>query len=140
MNLSLKITKKLYKMGVKSASNANNSQSNSEDERFAKYSTKPYTKHGLVFESEVAYKKLKAIDKSAKKIIGLFALGIMDMKAFFSNYDKVKVKESYDEAYENIEIIFPNITEFSMMKDEDCLTELHFADKFNTLLDVEFFH
>ena len=71
-------------MGVKSASNANSSQSNSEDERFAKYSTKPYTKHGLVFESEVAYKKLKAIDKSAKKIIGLFALGIMDMKAFFS--------------------------------------------------------
>ena len=116
LNLSLKITKKLYKMGVKSASNANSSQSNSEDERFAKYSTKPYTKHGLVFESEVAYKKLKAIDKSAKKIIGLFALGIMDMKAFFSNYDKVKVKESYDEAYENIEIIFPNITEFSMMK------------------------
>ena len=114
-------------MGIKSKSNAMDMPSK-------------HTEKGLIFSSKSGYYSLKNIDQNAHQLLGAIKDGSLDMKEFFSRFDKVKVKESYDEAYENIKIIFPNITEFSMMKDEDCLTELHFADKFNTLLDVEFFH
>ena len=111
-------------MGIKSKSNAMNMPSK-------------YTTQGLIFSSKSGYYDLKNIDQNAYQLIDAMKAGSLDMKEFFSRFDKVKVKESYCEAYENIDIIFPNITKFSMMA--DCLTELHFADKFNTLLDVEFF-
>ena len=113
-------------MGFNTKSNAMNSQSN-------------HTEKGLIFTSKSGYYSLKNIDQNAYQLLDAIKAGSLDMQEFFSRFDKVKVKETYCEACENIEIIFPNITEFSMIKDEDCLTELHFADKFNTLLDVEFF-
>ena len=111
-------------MGIKSKSNAMDMSSK-------------HTEKGLIFLSKSGYYDLKNIDQNAYQLIDAMKAGSLDMKEFFSRFDKVKVKETYCEVYENIDIIFPNITKFSMMT--DCPTELHFADKFNTLLDVEFF-
>ena len=108
-------------MGVKSKSQANNILVN-----------KPYEKRGLIFESRNAYQDLKNIDNNAYQLVDAIKDGSLDMKEFFSRFVKVKVKEAYLYASQNLYEIFENITALGLVKDEDYfITELHFSAYFH---------
>ena len=116
-------------MGVKSKSRANNILVN-----------KPYEKRGLIFESRNAYEVLKNIDLNANQLVDAIKDGSLDMKEFFGRFNKVKVKESYLYAFQNLYEIFENITALTLIKDEDYFkNELHFSACFYLLMDIEFF-
>ena len=118
-------------MGVKSKSQAINLPSQT---------SKPYEKSGLIFESRNAYDVLKNIDLNAKQLVDVIKAGSLDMKEFFSRFDKVKVKETYAGAAENLEVLFENITRLISINDPDYFeTELDFSDYFHSKIDVEFF-
>ena len=118
-------------MGVKTRSQANNSISNNN---------KTYEKSGLIFESRNAYDDLKNIDLNAYQLVDAIKAGSLDMKEFFSRFDKVKVKETYLYAAQNLYEIFKNITGLSLIKDRDYFeTELDFSAYFHSKIDVEFF-
>ena len=127
MILSLKIAEKLYKMGVKSASNAKNMP--------RKYAIK-----GLIFSNKDVYECLKNIDLNAYQLVAAIKAGSLDMKEFFGRYNKVKVKETYAGAAENLEVLFENITRLISINDPDYFkTELDFSAYFHSKIDVEFF-
>ena len=116
-------------MGMKSKSQANNIQAN-----------KPYEKKGLIFESRDSYENLKNIDSNAYQLVDAIKDGSLDMKEFFSRFDKVKVKEAYLYAFQNLYEIFENITALGSIKDEDYfMNELHFFACFHSKIDLEFF-
>ena len=118
-------------MGVKSKSQAINLPSQT---------SKPYEKSGLIFESRNAYDKLKNIDLNAKQLVDAIKAGSLDMKEFFSRFDKVKVKETYIEASENLDELFENILRLYVINDRDCFgTELDFSAYFHSKIDMEFF-
>ena len=118
-------------MGVKSKSQAINLPSQT---------SKPYEKSGLIFESRNAYDDLKNIDLNANQLVDAIKSGSLDMKEFFSRFDKVKVKETYLYATQNLYEMFENITGLSLIKDRDYFeTELDFSDYFHSKIDVEFF-
>ena len=114
-------------MGVKSASNAKNMP--------RKYAIK-----GLIFSNKDVYECLKNIDLNAYQLVDAIKAGSLDMKEFFSRFDKVKVKEEYLYAAQNLYELFENITGLSLIKDRDYFeTELDFSDYFHSKIDVEFF-
>lgn len=116
-------------MGVKSKSQANNILVN-----------KPYEKSGLIFESRNAYEDLKNIDLNAYQLVDAIKAGFLDMEEFFSRFDKVKVKEAYLYAQQNLYEIFENITALGLVEDRDYfVTELHFSACFHSKIEVEFF-
>lgn len=118
-------------MGVKSKSNAMNLPSNNN---------KPYEKSGLIFESRNAYDELKNIDLNANQLVDAIKSGSLDMKEFFSRFDKVKVKETSLYASQNLYELFENITGLSIIKDRDYFeTELDFSAYFHSKIDVDFF-
>ena len=100
----------------------------------------PYKKRGLLFESMEAYEELKNIDTNANQLVDAIKSGSLDMKEFFSGFNTVKVKETYTEASENLDVLFENITRLSYIKDRDYFkTELDFSDSFYSLIDIDFF-
>ena len=116
-------------MGMKSKSHANNTQAN-----------KPYEKGGLIFESIEAYEKLKDIDSNAYQLVDAIKDGSLVMKEFFNRFGKVKVKEAYLYASQDLYEIFENITALTLIKDRDYFeTELDFSANFHSLMDIEFF-
>ena len=118
-------------MGDKAKSQANNLISNNN---------KSYEKKGLIFESRDAYENLKNIDLNANQLVDAIKAGSLDMKEFFSRFDKVKVKEEYLYAAQNLYELFENITGLSLIKDRDYFeTELDFSAYFHSKIDVEFF-
>ena len=116
-------------MGVKSKSQASNILIN-----------KPYEKSGLIFESRNAYEELKNIDINAYQLVDAIKSGSLNMKEFFSRFDKVKVKETSLYAAQNLYEMFENITGLSIIKDRDCFeTELDFSAYFHSKIEVDFF-
>ena len=114
-------------MGFKTESNAMNMPS--------KFTTK-----GLIFSSRDGYDSLKNIYANASHLVDAIKAGSIDMKEFFSRFDKVKVKETYIEASENLDELFENITRLTLIKDRDYFeTELDFFAHFHSLIDLEFF-
>ena len=94
----------------------------------------------MLFESIGAYDKLKNIDINANQLVDAIKSGSLDMKEFFSRFDKVKVKETYLYATQNLYEMFENITGLSIIKDRDYFeTELDFFAHFHSLIDLEFF-
>ncbi|MCG8408945.1 MAG: hypothetical protein MI923_27380 [Phycisphaerales bacterium] len=118
-------------MGVKSKSQAMNLPSQFN---------KPYEKSGLIFESRNGYDELKNIDLNANQLVDAIKSGSLDMKEFFSRFDKVKVKETSLYAAQNLYELFENITGLSLIKDRDYFeTELDFSAYFHSKIDVDFF-
>ena len=114
-------------MGIKTKSNANKTESN-------------YKVQGLIFSTRNGYYSLKNIDLNAKQLVDAIKAGSIDMKEFFSRFDKIKVKETYADAAENLEVLFENITSLICINDPDYFkTELNFGDNFYSLLDIEYF-
>ena len=114
-------------MGVKSARNAMNMPSN-------------YKVKGLIFSNKDTYECLKNLDQNAYQLVDAIKAGSLDMKEFFGRYNKVKVKETYAGAAENLEVLFENITRLISINDPDYFeTELDFSDYFHSKIDVEFF-
>lgn len=102
--------------------------------------TKSYEIGGLVFESRSAFDRLKNIDLNAYQLVDAIKSGSLEMKEFFSRFQKVKVKELYSYASEDLYEIFENITGLVMIKDRDYFeTELDFGAYFHSLMDIEFF-
>ena len=68
----------------------------------------PYKVGGLIFPSKYRYEDLKGIDSVAEIILSDFN----DEKDFFNKIRPIKVIETYPEAREEIDGLFPNITGF----------------------------
>ena len=116
-------------MGMKPKSHANITQAN-----------RPYEKGGLIFESKEAYENLKGIDSNVSQMVDLIKDGSINKKEFFNRFGKVKVKEAYLYASQDLYEIFENITALTLIKDRDYFeTELDFAANFHSLIDLEFF-
>ena len=114
-------------MGFKTESNAMKKQSN-------------YKVKGLIFSTRNGYEDLKNIDLNANQLVDAIKSGSLDMKEFFSRFDKVKVKETYPDACEKLDEIFYNILKLYVINDRDYFkTELDFSDHFHSLIDLEFF-
>lgn len=115
-------------MGFKTESNAMNMPS--------KFTTK-----GLIFSSRSGYDSLKNVDANAQHLVDAIKAGSIDMKEFFGRFDKTKVKETYANAAENLEFLFPNITRLICLSDPDYFKiELDFGDNFYSLMDIEYFN
>ena len=114
-------------MGFKTESNAMKKQSN-------------YKVKGLIFSTRNGYEDLKNIDLNANQLVDAIKSGSLDMKEFFSRFDKVKVKETYPDACEKLDEIFYNILKLYIINDRDYFkTELDFSAHFHSLIDLEFF-
>ena len=116
-------------MGFKTKETANNTPSKHEVD-------------GLIFTDRSAFYSLKNLDMNAKHLVDLIKSGSLNIEEFFSRFDKikVKVKETYVDAAENLENIFGNITELIAINDpEYFMTEIRFVDYFYSLIDIEFF-
>ena len=114
-------------MGLKSKSNAMNMPSK-------------YTVEGLIFSSKDGYEDLKNIDANAQQLVDAIKAGSLNIKEFFSRFDKTKVKETHVEAAEYIELLFPNISNFISLNDPDYFkTELDFSDHFYSLMDIKYY-
>ena len=114
-------------MGIKSKSNANNTQS-----------SETITIKGLVFQKNEAYERLVALNAVAPTIVDLIKNGCNDMDEYFSDFEKVKVKELYPDAAEYLEFIFDKITIMYSIYDRDYFgTELDFAKYFYSKIDIE---
>ena len=95
---------------------------------------------GLVFSNREMFYSLKNIDMNAQQLVDAVKTGSLDMKEFFSRFGKVKVKETYLYATQNLYEMFENITGLSLIKDRDYFeTELDFFAYFHSKIDVEFF-
>ena len=114
-------------MGFKTKETANNTPSKHEVD-------------GLTFTDRSAFYSLKNIDMNANHLVDAIKSGSLNMEEFFSRFNKTKVIDKYVDAYENIQEIFPDIIEFIAINDPDYFkTELDFADKFYSLMEVEHF-
>ena len=71
----------------------------------------PYKVGGLVFQSKYRYQDLKGIDSGAKVIVSDY-----NEEKYFQDFlnksSMIKVIETYPEAREEIEGLFPNLTGF----------------------------
>ena len=95
---------------------------------------------GLIFSSSDMYYSLKNIDMNAQQLVDAVKAGSLDMKEFFGRFDKIKVKETYADAAEYLEFLFPNIAKLRCLYDPDYFkTELDFSANFYSLIDIEFF-
>ena len=124
-------------MGVKSKSQAKNQSSQLSN---SSHSNIPFEKRGLIFESRNGYNSLKNIDRNASQLVDAVKSGSLDIKEFFGRFEKVKVKETYPDAAENLEELFENITRLYISNDREYFeTELDFTAHFHSKIDVEFY-
>lgn len=112
-------------MGFKTKETANNTPSKHEVD-------------GLTFTDRSAFYSLKNIDMNANHLVDAIKSGSLKIEEFFSRFNKTKVIEKYEDAAENIETLFPNITELIAINDPDYFrTELNFGDRFYNLIEID---
>lgn len=112
-------------MGFKTKETANNTLSKHEVD-------------GLIFTDRSAFYSLKNLDMNAKHLVDLIKSGSLNIEEFFSRFNKTKVIEKYEDAAENLENIFGNITELIAINDPDYFrTELNFGDRFYNLIEID---
>ena len=89
-------------MGFKSKNNQSNicNQSNL---------CNPFKVEGLIFDSEEDYLLFKDIDRNIKQTVKLVNRGRLDIEEFFNNIKMINVKETYFEASEEMDGMFPNV-------------------------------
>ena len=71
----------------------------------------PYKVGGLIFPSKYRYEDLKGIDSGVEIILSDFN-DEKDLQDFFNKISPIKVIETYPEAREEMDGLFPNITRF----------------------------
>ena len=71
----------------------------------------PFKVGGLIFPSKHCYEDFKGIDTGAKNILSDFN-DEKDLQDFFNKIRPIKVIETYPEAREEMDGLFPNITGF----------------------------
>ena len=148
--------KTIIKMGMKPKSTVNNKQSDNlqdsdeeyniilpdsddEDDEVVFTVNNTFEKEGLLFESLNDYYTLKNLNINAYIHVEAIKDGSLDIREFFSRYDKVKVKELYKNASYNLDNIFGNVERLYMEADEDDDVKFHYAVLFNKLLDIEYY-
>lgn len=118
-------------MGVKSKSQAKNIPSKSST---------PYEIRGLIFESKTGYNSLENINDNAVQLVKNIKEGCFTVKEFFDRFEKVKVKETFPYAAENLYELFENITGLCIINDREYFeTELDFGAYFHSKIDVVFY-
>ena len=70
----------------------------------------PYKVGGLIFDNKDDYKLYKKIDKNIKHIVKLVEAGIIDLKDVFNKVKRIRVKECYYDAAEEMDGLFKNAT------------------------------
>ena len=117
-------------MGVISKSQAKNMPSQCN---------KPYEIRGLIFESKIGYNNLENINDNAEQLVKNIKEGCFTVKEFFDRFEKVKVKETFPYAAENLYELFENITGLCIINDREYFeTELDFSAHFHSKIDVLF--
>ena len=71
----------------------------------------PFKVGGLIFPSKYLYEDLKRIDVDVKNILSDLN-DEKDLQDFFNKISPIKVIETYPEAIEEMDVLFPNITGF----------------------------
>ena len=99
-------------MGFKSSSQRNKNQ---------------YKVDGLIFPSEESYRKLKDIDDNVDNILSSLNKKEEELKAFFDKIEPIEVIETYPDAMEEANGLFPNVTELLCF---ECTDNLQFEYDF----------
>ena len=119
--------KTIIKMGIKSKSKVNNTKRQ-----------QTYQSGGLIFESEEAFGLLSFMDDNAYDIVKMIKNGEIDMEQYFSQFQKVKIKETYEDALDELYLQFDDIARMRAYKyySPDCI-EVKFAERVYDLMDIE---
>ena len=97
----------------------------------------PFKVGGLIFDSEEDYLILKNIDSNISQIVKSVEDGNIDLKEVFNNVKTINVKESYDDAWEEMDGLFKNATDLLCYDDTRFVTDYKvgccFFDKINII-------
>ena len=97
----------------------------------------PFKVGGLIFDSEEDYLILKNIDSNISQIVKSVEDGSIDLKDVFNNVKTINIKESYDDAWEEMDGLFKNATDLLCYDDTRFVTDYKvgrcFFDKINII-------
>ena len=97
----------------------------------------PFKVGGLIFDSEEDYLILKNIDRNINQIVKSVEDGSIDLKDVFNNVKTINIKESYDDAWEEMDGLFKNATDLLCYDDTRFVTDYKvgrcFFDKINII-------
>ena len=72
---------------------------------------------GLIFDSEEDYKSLKRVDNNILNIVKIVKNSSEDLENIFKNIKPINVTETYPDAYDEIDGIYPNATSLLIYED-----------------------
>ena len=85
---------------------------------------------GLIFDSEEDYKYLKRVDDNIFNIVKLVKNSSKDLENIFNNIKPINIKETYPDAYDEIDGIYTNATSLLIYEDYPGSNEFKVACKF----------
>ena len=84
---------------------------------FKRKQNKSFKLGGLIFDSEEDYKSLKRVDDNIFNIIKLVKNSSNDLENIFNNIKSINITETYSDAYDEIDGIYPNATSLLIYED-----------------------
>ena len=91
---------------------------------------------GLLFDSEIDYEQFKEIDRSIGKIVRTVENDKKYLDKFFDKIKTIKVKETYENAGQELENIFPNTTLLLCYEGTRFCTDYEVANRFFGKINV----
>ena len=85
---------------------------------------------GLIFDREKDYKGLKRVDNNIFNIVKLVKNSSADLENIFNNINSINVIETYPDAYDEIDGIYPNATSLLIYEEIPGSIEYKVACKF----------
>ena len=92
---------------------------------------------GLIFDSEEDYKSLKRVDNNIFNIVKLVKNSSNDLENIFKNIKSINVAETYPDAYDEIDGIYPNATSLLIYEVDPRSVEYKVAIKFFKKINVK---
>ena len=97
---------------------------------FKNQQNKSFKLGGLIFDSEEDYKSLKRVDNNIFNIVKLVKNSSNDLENIFNNINPINVTETYPDAYDEIDGIYPNATSLLIYEEIPGSIEYKVACKF----------
>ena len=91
---------------------------------------------GLIFDSEEDYKSLKRVDDNIFNIVKLVKNSSKDLENIFNNIKPINVTETYPDAYDEIDGIYPNATSLLIYENDPGNIDYKVAMKFFKKINV----
>ena len=92
--------------------------------------------YGLIFECEEDYLIFKNLDKNINETVKLVNDGILDIEDVFKDIKKIKVKECYYNAEDELDRLFLNATSLLVSEHERFIKDYQVGIKFFEKIDV----